>query len=164
MKTNGLLMSGCILAGLAFLPAVSAAAETGNIFKDIQLEAGQARYHAERLKSIVERADAVSWVSDVNQLDQIRVAVNDMSQDVSRLEAIRQTAQPAEQKTIDRIATDVKLLADNTQDAFAFGEAHRETLWVPAYQTYVNNLYAESRNLAQSVRSAVQQFDATSSD
>jgi hypothetical protein len=173
MKTNRLVMCGCVLAGLAFLPAASAAAavrdgvvqqETNSIFKDIQLEAGQARYHAERLKSIVERADAVSWVSDVNQLDQIRLAVNDMSRQVSRLETIRQAAQPRQQKTIDRIATDVTLLADNTQDALAFGEAHRETLWVPTYQKYVDNLYTEARKLAQSVRSAVQHSDANSSD
>jgi hypothetical protein len=87
-----------------------------------------------------------------------------MSRQVSRLETIRQAAQPRQQKTIDRIATDVTLLADNTQDALAFGEAHRETLWVPTYQKYVDNLYTEARKLAQSVRSAVQHSDANSSD
>jgi hypothetical protein len=60
-----------------------------------------------------------------------------MSRQVSRLETIHHATQPGQQKTIESIATDVRLLADNTQDALAFSESHRETLWVPAYQKYV---------------------------
>jgi len=177
MKTRILVVCGCICAALAILPAASASeAEAGKCivrkptaasykwnfgqeanaaFKDIQSDAAQVRYHAERLQSLVLRADSASWVSDVNQLNQIGTAVNDMGGKLCRLEAIRRAAYPWQRKTIDRIADGVTLLADNTQDAMAFGHMHRETLWLATYRKYVDNLYAESRKLSQSVEKAV---------
>jgi len=174
MRTNGYLV-GCILAALSIVPAASAAArecivrrptpasytwnfrqEANNAFRGIEFDAAQAQYHAEQLQSMVARPDSVSWLSDVTQFDQIRSAVNDMGQAVCRLETIRRVVAPWQQKTIDRIARDLTLLADNTQDAMVFGNSHRETLWVPTYQHYVNNMFTEARKLTQSVDNAVE--------
>ena len=176
MKPKQLVICGCTLAALAVLPAMSAKAaarecivqkpspasytwnfrrEANAVFKDIQFDAAQAKYHAGRLQSIASRPDAVSWVSDVSQFDQIRVAVDDMGRQLCRLETIRRVVEPWQQKTIDRIATDLTLLADNTQHALAFGDTHRETLWVPAFQRYLNRMCAEARDLTQSANDAV---------
>jgi hypothetical protein len=173
MRTNGYLV-GCVFAALSIVPAASAAAgecivqkptpasytwnfrqEANNDVKDIQFDAGQARYHAEQLQSMVARPDSVSWVSDVHQLDQIRSAVNDMGQEVCRLETIRRMVAPWQRKTIDSIAREIALLADNTQDAMAFGNSHRETLWVPTYEKYVDNIYTEAQQLSKSVDNAI---------
>jgi hypothetical protein len=176
MKIVRFTISGCVLAALSILPAASAAEsrkcivqkptpasyawnfrqEANATFKDIELDATQARYHADRLQSVVSRPDSVSWPSDATQLDQIRSAVNDMGQRLCRLETIRRVVDPWQQNTIDRIAVDVRLLADNTQDALAFGSSHRQTLWVPAFQRYVDNLYTEARMLTQAVGNAVE--------
>jgi hypothetical protein len=175
MKINRLI-GGCILTALAVLPASSAAAvrecivqkptpasytwnfqqEDSIIFKDIRFDAEQAEYHTGRLERTAWGPDSVSWASDVNQFNQIQSAVNDMSRELCRLETIRRAASPWQQKAIDRIATDVTLLADNTQDALAFADTHRETLWVPAFRRYVENMSVESRKLNQSMQHAVE--------
>jgi hypothetical protein len=175
MKTYR-LVSGCILSALAVLPVSSAAAvrecivqkatpasytwnfrqEASNIFKDIRFDAGRAGYHTGRLERTAWGPDSVSWASDVNQFNQIQSAVNDMSRKLCRLETIRRAASPWQQKAIDRIAIDVTLLADNTQDALAFADTHRETLWVPAFRRYVENMSAEARKLNESMQHAVE--------
>lgn len=177
MKPNRFVVSGCVSAALAILPAVSAAAatrecivqkptpasytwnfkqETNEIFKDIQSDAAQARYYSARLQRIAWGPDSASWVTDADQFDQISAAVNDMGRKLCRLEAIRRVAAPWQQKTIDRIADGVTLLADNTQDALAFGGTHRKALWMPTFQMYVNNMYAQARELTRSVGYAVE--------
>lgn len=130
--------------------------EANGIFSDIQRDAWQARYHAERLQSMVSRADSPSWLSDVNQLGQISSAVNDMGEAVCRLETIRRAVLPWQQRAIDRVVTAVRLMGNYTQDAIDFGDHHRETLWMPTYQTYVNNLYAEAKGLTQSLAKAAE--------
>ena len=165
MRTEYLI--GCVAAALSAAPAFAAAGEcivqkptpasyTWNFrqeanqdFKNLEFHAAQATRHAEVLQSMSTRADSVSWVSDVNQLDQIRSAVNSMGQEICRLETIRRAVTPRQRRTIDRIARDITLLADNTQDAMAFGNSHRETLWVPAFQRYVNTMYTEARKLTR---------------
>lgn len=175
MKLNQ-LVSMCAFGALAFLPASAAAAarecivqqptpasytwnfqqETNNIFKDVQFDAQQALYNTGRLQRTAWGPDSVSWTTDAVHLNRIGSAVNDMSGKLCRLETIRRAAAPWQQRAIDRIAFDVKLLADNTQDAIAFGSAHRETLWVPAFQKDLDNMYTEAHDLTQSVGYAVQ--------
>jgi len=176
MKQNRLVISGYVLIALAMVPAACAAAasecivpkptaasatwnfqrEANKIFEDVRFDAGQATNHAEELQSMVSRADSLTWLSDVTQLDQIRTEVNDMGVKLCRLETIRRGVDPWQQKTIDRIAADVTLLADNTRDTTAFGDTHRQTLWTPAFQRDVGNLYIEARTLTQSAKNAVE--------
>jgi len=174
MRIGQIVVSGCMFAALTALPAAASAArecvvqkpgpasytwnfkrEATNTFDQIAADAARARFHAERLQTMVARADSLSWPSDLNQLNQIRSAVNDMGSQVCRLETIRRMTSPWQRKTIDHIVTDVTLLADNTRDAQAFGDTHREGLWIPVYDTYVNNLYTEAKDLTRSVRHAV---------
>ena len=176
MKLNQLIVGGVVVVALAAVPAASAARlracvvrtptpasytwnfpkEADHIFADIQTDAVHARYHSEQLQSMVSRADMLGWVSDVNQLDQVRSAVNDMGRKLCRLETIRRVVEPWQRKTIDRLADRITLLGDNTRDALVFGNTHREILWVPAFQKYVNNMYSEAKSLTRTAHHAVE--------
>lgn len=130
--------------------------EANNIFDDVQLNALQARYHAEQLQSF-EFHPYLSWQSYADQLTQVKSAVNDMGDLLCRLETIRRVVAPWQQRTIDRIATAVRLMADNTQDAIWYGRSNQQTLWSSlTYQKYVNNIYNEAQSLTQSVGNAVE--------
>lgn len=173
MKASQFVLSGCVIA-LAVAPVASAAApecavakpdaasytwnfrqEADNIFAGIRSDAARAKSDAARLQRVVSGPDAVSWVSDSGELERIRAKVNDMGRDLCRLESIRSAVAPWQQKTIDQVDFDLKLLADNTQDAITFGNTHRRSLWVPGFGRTVDNMYTEARGLAQCVGNAV---------
>jgi hypothetical protein len=133
--------------------------EANQIFQDIQSDADSALYHADKVQSFAQDSQ-ISWQSHSEQLDALRQDVNDMSSRLCRLEQIRRVTDPWQQREIDRIATTVRLMIDNTADAIVFGNAHQNTLWLPKYQKYADNLYNEARTLSKSVDSAVEYANA----
>jgi hypothetical protein len=176
MKLNPIALESCICAVMILVPAGSlwgaarecvvakptpASAtwnfhqEADNIFTGILRDAQRADYHAEQLRNIVSTAEIVDWPSDVNEFNGLQTAVDDMGGKLCRLETIRPVLEAWQQKAVDRIAKTVTLLADNTQDALLFGDKHRETLWMPTYQRYTENLYSESHALVRSMQHAV---------
>lgn len=176
MRVNRLLLSTCISLLMAFLPTAAAVAaankcaaakpnaasytwnfqnEADNIFEDIQADAARAQYHAEQLQTFA-RDQQVSWQSQAIELDQVRSAVNDMGERLCRLETIRRSVAPWQQRTIDRIAPAVRLMADNAQDAIVFGNNNQHILWSPTYRKYAANLYTEARQLNHTAEHAVE--------
>ncbi|HUO33268.1 MAG TPA: hypothetical protein VMU80_28905 [Bryobacteraceae bacterium] len=173
MKVNR-IVSGSVAAVMALLPAAGMAAErecvvgrptaasyswnfraeANDIFAQMKNDAWQARRHSEQLQAFTTEAEALQWQSHLNQLQQVRAAVNDMGERLCRLESIRRAVSPWQRQDINRIARRVTLLADNTQDALSFGNTHRETLWEPAYQRYVDNMYSQARALTKSLDQA----------
>ncbi|HVN04394.1 MAG TPA: hypothetical protein VMT86_08255 [Bryobacteraceae bacterium] len=171
MKVNRMIISGSVAAAMAILPVAGMAAErecvigkptpasytwnfraeTDGIFAQMKNEAWQAREHAEQLQAFAGDAEPLQWQSHLNQLQQVRAAVNDMGEKLCRLESIRRVDSPWQRKEISRIARRVMLLADNTQDALQFGDTHRETLWEPAYQKYVDSIYSQALALTKSL-------------
>ncbi|HTT63866.1 MAG TPA: hypothetical protein VMG35_18565 [Bryobacteraceae bacterium] len=107
------------------------------------------------MKSFADDAD-LGWQAYGNQLTQVKSAVDDMGKDVCRLESIRRALAPWQKHSVDRIATEVTLMADNTQDAIVFFNHHQGTLWRPKFETYVDNLYTQADDLTHSVGHAVQ--------
>ena len=130
-------------------------AEANNIFQDIQFDAQQARYHADRLQTFARDGD-MTWDSHADQLDELKTEVNDMGAKLCRLETIRRVVAPWQQKEIDRIASTLRLMADSTQDAINFGNTHQRDLWLASYRTYANNIFADAQSLANSVDHAVE--------
>jgi len=175
MRVSQLLLSAGISFIMIVLPAASARAasacvaakptpasntwafqkEADDIFEAIQSDATQARYHAEELSSFA-LDEELSPESHAIELMQLRSAINDVGERLCRLETIRRVVAPWQQRTIDRIATTTRLLADNAQDAIVFENSNPRILWSPVYRKYVNNLYSEARNLDESVTNAVQ--------
>jgi hypothetical protein len=129
--------------------------EVNTIFKDVQADAQQALYHADKLQSFA-RDPELDWQTHAGQLEDLKYEVNDMGAKLCRLEAIRRVVAPWQQAEIDRILTSVRLMADNTQDAIAFGDSKPKELWLAPYQKYVTNLYSEADGLTHTMRNAVE--------
>lgn len=129
-------------------------AEANSIFRDLETLARQTRDDADQLVAY-NRGHDVDWEIQSDQLDIIKQEVNDMGAKLCRLESIRRVLAPWQQTEIDRIAEEVQLMADNTQDAIVYLDGHQEELWVPSYQNYAKNLDNEAGALTVSLTDAV---------
>jgi len=127
--------------------------ETNNTFKTIQDDAAAVRMHAANLEAYSYDLN-VSWDSDIEELNRVAEAVDDLGSRLCRLEVIRRVDAPWQRKEINRIARTVQLMADNTEDAITFGNTHRHETWLPTYRKYTANLYNEARSLAKSAKEA----------
>lgn len=176
MTLTRLAVSACVSVAMAGLPAAAALRtaqecpvskptaasytwsfqrEADSVFRDVQYHALRARYDAEELKSITFDPD-VSWQRHADELSQLKYEIDSMGDSLCRLGTIRRAVAPWQQSSIDRIVTAVRLMADNAQDAITFLNTHQQELWMPAYQTYVDNLYSQARSLTTSVGDAVE--------
>lgn len=129
-------------------------AEANRIFRSIQPDAQQALTHADNFDAYSTDME-VGWPIQGPRLNALRAEINDMGTKLCRLETIRRVVQPWQQKEIDRIKADMLLIADNTRDAIALGNSHRNALWIPALRESANNLYADASDLVHSVDQAV---------
>lgn len=181
MKLTSLLWSGCVSLAMAAyaVPAVAAVAhkcvpgkptaasytwnfkaEANNIFREVQNDTQRALYHAEKLKSFAPEGGP-TWQVHAEQLQDLRNNINDMGAKLCRLETIRRVVAPWQQQEIDRMATTVRLMADNAQDAIRFVNTRQSDLWLGTYQKYLANLDHEAQSLTRSVGDAVQYAGVT---
>ena len=177
MRLTSVILSGCISAAFAAFAApvpvvtvqecapdqTTVLSRTGNfkaeantIFRDMRSDARQALDRADDLEGMVTAH--LSWQSEAVPLSGVRVEVNDMAQQVCRLEGIRGMVTPWQQAEINRVAATTRLLADNTDDAITFLNDHQNELWSPTYQKYTRNIYDESRTLERSLHRAVKRY------
>lgn len=168
MTIQKFFATGLCAGVLAALPAVglamaprecvpghpAAVSDTGNfqnradsLLQDLQNQATQVRRHAATLRSFA-RSDEVSWQAHADQLRQVKAEINDMGQKLCRLTANRGRLAPWQQQALDRIAPNVRLAADNAEDAINFLNAHQLSLWEPTYRAYVRNLYRDANQVS----------------
>jgi hypothetical protein len=132
-------------------------AEANQIFQYIKVQAQDAKYDADQLAVLnPDGPDQMSWRNDIDQLNHVRGDLNRIESKICRLETIRRVVDPEQQRTIDQIAVSARLMADNLQDAYTFGNAHSHELWTPAFQKNLKNLYSEASTMTHSVDQAVQ--------
>jgi hypothetical protein len=124
--------------------------EAKTIFEGIQSDARKAAERADTLQSF-NRGFPVDWQSHLYELSQLSAAINDMGAKLCRLEAIRRAVSPEQQRMIDLISAEGRLMAYHAQDAYNFAAAHYEELWQPTYRSDVTNLYNEAGALERSV-------------
>jgi hypothetical protein len=129
--------------------------EANGIFKEIQSDAEQALYHADKLGSFADDLK-LDWDTDATELDYLRSDINDMGAKLCRLQTIHRGVAPWQQHAIDQIATTARLMAYNAQNAIVFGNANREKLWLATYRSDLDNLDNEARSLAHTVGNAVE--------
>lgn len=82
----------------------------------------------------------LSWETHASQLEDLKGDINDIGAKLCRLETIRRVVAPWQKREIDRIATTVRLMADNAEDAILFVNDKPNDLWLGTYQSYLNNL------------------------
>jgi hypothetical protein len=175
MRLRSWLLGSCVTGALVFAALPSQAApvhecvtgqptaqsytwnfqrEADGIFEDIHNDAGQVADRAATLQRDVTETNLI-WESHGDTLMGLKASVNDMADKLCRLQAIRRVLSPWQQKTVDRINTEVRLMVDNAQDAITFSDANPSDLWSPTYSAYVNNLYHEANTLDHSTADAV---------
>ena len=125
--------------------------EASTLLADVQQEANDIVDHAEELQSFAANPD-LSWKSHANQLQYVKDALNDMGGKLCRLETISPVVTPLERRELDTAVPLAVLMAKNTTEAIQFVSDHPGTLWMPAYQKYVNNLYEQSLKLDSAVK------------
>lgn len=175
MKLRALLTSGCLSIAMAVsaAPAVAATAhgctagmpaaaanmpasqrEANTIFRDLQINATEAFDHADKLQSFDYRN--LGWETQAEQLNGLRYEINQIGDKVCRLESIRGAAAPWQQSAIDGISETASQMANNTQSAILFANAHKTGLWDQQYRNDLDNLLSEAKSLTQSVDNAVE--------
>ena len=173
MRPSELLLTGLISAALAVAapkaetsnscPSDSPTAESytwnfpgeaTSIFRGVEADAHEALKNADELESFTETPQ-ISWQGHALELADLRTEVNDMGAKLCRLESIRRVVAPWQQKTIDDIASSLRLMADNTEDAIQFLNSHHQDLWSPTYRKYLTNLFDEAHHLTKSTQTAV---------
>jgi hypothetical protein len=175
MKLGMLLTSGCVGIAMALfaLPAPAAVGractagtpaaaystegaqqDANHLIKGIQVQARQATYYADMLRSFAT-SPGITWQVYGDQLNWVRTDVNRIGDKVCSLENIRSAVTPHEQRVIDGIAGTTTQMATNTQKAIQFINAHQGHLWVPAYRNTINNLDNEAHSLTHFVDRAV---------
>jgi hypothetical protein len=128
--------------------------EADTLFQGIQFDAQQVSNHAANLQSFADDPN-ISWQAHATELTQLKSEVNNMGKKICRLETIRRVVAPWQQETIDRIASTLPLMADNTEGAIAYVNAHQHDLLNPTYWRYADNLYSEGTELTQLAGNAV---------
>jgi hypothetical protein len=161
-----------ILAGLAIAPGIAAAAsshecvagpptaasytwnfqqEASQLLDSVRQDAAKLKDHADKLWHFAMQPN-MSWNAHATELTAVRDEVNDMGAKLCRLESIRRAAAPWQQDAINQTAPEIRLLADNVQDAIAYLNQREGEFWMPAYRLYVGNLYKEANRVSGSVK------------
>lgn len=129
--------------------------EANGIFQTVANDAQDARTVAARLQA-ENREGQINWRAQGAKWTQLKSDVNDIGQRVCRLQTIRRVLAPWQQRTVDRIARQARLIADNAQDAMVYGNNHQNRLLSPRFQQYVDTLYTKLANLTDSSQNAVE--------
>jgi hypothetical protein len=160
-----------LAAGMAAFPAVSMAAtgactpgeptaashtwnfhaEATRLLNGIQQDAVRAKNHADKLETFTMEP-GIDWQVHVYELSSLKHEVDDMGAKLCRLETIRRVSAPWQQKAIQRVAPQVRYMADNVTDALNFAGSRESSFWLASYRHNVSNLYRESSQLAKSVK------------
>ncbi len=74
-----------------------------------------------------------------------------MGRRLCRLEQIRRVVAPWQQQAIDRVAPQVRLMADSATDAINFLDANQGHFWEPVFERYSSNIFQDSGRIARSV-------------
>lgn len=130
-------------------------AEASRLLSGIQADAAKAHDRAATIDAYALDG-AVPWQFHANQLAALKHEVDDMGRKVCRLEQIRRVAAPWQRKAIDDAAPSVRLIGDNVQDAINFLNEYQNNFWDPGYRHNVSNVFKESGQLSQSVKSLEQ--------
>jgi hypothetical protein len=129
--------------------------EAHNFFENVRSVSLDLSDHADTWKSFADEPE-LNLESHAIQLRQLKADVNELGENVCRLEMLRGDLAPAQQKTMDAVASDVRLMADNVGDAITFLKAERDDLWNPTYYLYADHVSSEADQVTHYAKRAVE--------
>lgn len=128
--------------------------EANRSFQAIQDDLARAAYDADRFQQAAQNEN-IDWTVEGDPLNALRGEVNDIGQRLCRLETIKRALAPWQKTAVDRIQGTAILLADTTQSAITFGNAHPLQLWVPSFRNESYTLISQIHALQNTVADAV---------
>ena len=165
------LKTGAVIGAIVLTPAISMAArvqscvagpatpesytwdfsrEATGLLNDMRYDAQRVAHHATNLEDFAMNSD-IDWQFHADQLTKIKREVDDMGKRLCRLEVIEGAVAPWQQAAINQMAPVVQLMADNTDDAINYMNAHQGEFWVRSYRMNVQNLDTEASTVARKV-------------
>ncbi|HJT87775.1 MAG TPA: hypothetical protein VJ732_07955 [Bryobacteraceae bacterium] len=124
--------------------------EATRLLNGMRQDANGVADHAAKLEMFATEPN-LSWQAHADQLTRIKAEVNDMGMRLCRLQVIQRVSEPWQRQITRRAAPLVQYMADNTEDAINYLNAHQGDFWVPAYRMYTRNLYTEATTLARRI-------------
>ena len=169
LKKDGII---CAIGLIAFAPMASMAAtgqprvapttisgysssmpEARNLLNDMRTESQRVADRATMLDNLANEPNVTDWDMQAHQLRRIKAEVDRLGRQLHRLQGIAPTLPPADQQAVSQAAPLVQYMADNTDDAINYLNAHTDGFWTPRYRDYTQNLDTEARTLARTVHS-----------
>jgi hypothetical protein len=154
-----LILSGSSLMAAPSAPSVglsaaqsetaAASAQASHLLEEIRLIAHDLRRDAATLESF--KRSLLGWESHSHQLALAKEHINSIGARLEKLKAIRNTAEPWQQKAVDSIVPVAVQLALRTEEAISHVNNNSRQLFDPAY---TNNLSAIAENADQIRQSA----------
>jgi hypothetical protein len=155
------LSAGCLVAAMLTFGGVSMAApassklnatetrEAAKLLKEVRSDAWHVNKHARRWEMLSEK-QTPKWHAYDKQWNLIKPSVEDMNMKLHRLEALRASLTPAEQKAVDSGMPLAKDIAAQTHDLRMFlDHQYSKDLSNPAYKKTSEALAKDARELAQ---------------
>jgi hypothetical protein len=126
-------------------------AEASRLLDLIRADAIQAQDHADKIANYNMESE-ISWQLQGTEWTAIKREIDDMGGKLCRLEQIRRVVAPWQQQAIDRVAPQVRFMADSATDAIHFLDSNEGNFWEPVYQKYASNIARDSGRIARSVQ------------
>ncbi|WP_321472326.1 hypothetical protein [uncultured Paludibaculum sp.] len=121
------------------------------MLEEMRSVASDSATEAEHLRMYAANS-ALSSDSHLSPLWALKYDVNQMSKEISALEAERDTLQPWEQQAVDKVVPLLKEAATNTEGAIEFFNNNHNFLWSPQYRTYTENVKRDSDQIAKTLK------------
>ena len=122
----------------AQLESWSFPAEASQLLQEIRSSAAKLTRHTSNLESYT--FSNVSWQRHAEELNAARRYVNEMGEQLHRLQTIRHVAEPWQQQALDSIHPIAADLAARTEAAILHLNDNRMALWKPSYTGHLKSL------------------------
>lgn len=131
------------VAALLVVPS-RGAVNTRNQLRDVAFEAMTTETDAGKLQSY--SSNRLDWMAQGQQLMALRDDLNNLGREMEQLQSQNSLPQ-GEQRLIRRVTREVKLMANDTENAITFGRSHRDDLFNPDYTKNVSRIYSSAEQL-----------------
>jgi hypothetical protein len=110
--------------------------------------------------AVATQADQLGMISDskassdshLAKLTVLKAEVNRMGQEMSNLEAERESLVPWEQQAVDKVLRLLQATAANTDNAIAYFNENRHSLWTEAYRDYAHSVRQDSAQISKTLK------------
>lgn len=118
--------------------------------QQVQISASAAANQAQQLEMIASPNSSSD--SHLAKLEVLKAEVNRMGQKISDLEAEYESLVPWEQGAVDKVLPLLKATAASTDNAIAYFNENRNSLWAETYRNYAGSIRQDSAQIAKTLK------------